>query len=355
MALVDEPPGFPGGPGLRSNSSLYPTSGPPRNLGGSFSSTCSACYLVGTMIRLCSLLAVGLLLVGGIGGMDVVELIYHPCGDTPVFCFGEPRKCHGLINDRGELLHRFAASHSINGPFNEGLIAAESPASGRWGYLDTRGQSAIQPTFRGAHPFRDGLARVQDVETGLWGFINHAGDSMITPRFEEVADFDQEGFAAFYVGSRYSGDGRAGVINRSGDVVINPQFLILGAFSNGFAQAVLDEEACILVHRNGDFIVLGDPDDATSNPRDCRRIAIDTEGEPRADVDPATLISFRSTWDAFPNLALPARYRLDPTYDAAGRSCHGLDQIHRYEPDGTHDAAFVDQAGKTVFAWKWRW
>jgi|GEM_PF-6906679 len=304
--------------------------------------------------RLRSVLSVGLLLVGGIGGMEVVELIYHPCGDTPVFCFGEPRECDGLINNRGEILHRFQVSHEIEGPFNEGLLAAEFPGSGRWGYLDTRGNWAIRPQFRGAHPFHDHLARVQDAETGLWGFINHAGDSMIAPNFQEISDFDQEGLAAFYVGSRYNGDGRAGVINRSGEVVIEPRFLIVGAFSGGFAQAVLDEGACILFHQDGSFVFLGDGDDATAKLRDCRRIVIDTEGKPRADVDPATLISFRSSWDAFPNLALPARYRLDPTYEAAGRSCHGLDQIHRYNPDGTHNAAFVDQAGKIVFSWRWR-
>lgn len=305
--------------------------------------------------RFCSVLVVGFTIMSGIGGMDVVELIYPPCGDTPVFCFGAPRECDGLINSRGELLHRFAASHRINGPFNEGLIAAESPGSDRWGYLDTHGQWAIQPAFRGAHPFRDELARVQDAETGLWGFINRAGGSMIAPKFQEVTDFDQEGFAAFCVGSRYGGDGRAGVINRSGEVVIKPQFLIVSAFSGGFAQAVLDEGDCLLVHEDGSFSFLGDANESTAKLRNCRRIAIDTKGKPRADVDPATLLSFRSTWDAFPNLAIPARYRLDPTYEAAGRSCHGLDQIHRLAPDGMHEAAFVDQAGKAVFSWKWRW
>jgi len=197
--------------------------------------------------RFCSLLSVGLLLVGGIGGTEIVELIYHPCGDTPVFCFGSPGRCEGLINNRGEILHRFQVSHRISGPFNEGLIAAESPGSGLWGYLDTRGNWAIRPQFRRAWPFRYGMARVKEQGPSQggsqYGFIDKSGEYVILPKFENVSDFDQDGLARFWVG-RGSKERRVGVIDQSGQVVMEPTWLALEDFSEGVARAMVGDGPC---------------------------------------------------------------------------------------------------------------
>ncbi len=316
-------------------------------------------------------LAIALLLAGSSGGTEVVELTYHPCGDTPVFCFGEPRECDGLINNRGEILHRFQVSHEIEGPFNEGLLAAEFPGSGRWGYLDTRGQWAIQPQFRRAWPFRGGLARVE--EQGSWtdgfkdGFIDKSGEYVIPPQFEEATDFDGDGFARFWVGEWGSVDRRMGVIDRSGQVVIGTEgHFFVGEFFEGVAPAILAQDACWAVvdrkwHERYYFGVSINTLDELRNHDEfpaCEWSLIDTTGNPISenrfdeigkfseDLAPARVGNLWGYIDR------TGEFQLSPKWVYAGVFSDGLAAVAS-GATGARWNGFINKAGEVTFETQW--
>ena len=62
----------------------------------------------------------------------------------------------------------------------------------------------------------------------LWGFADKSGKIMINPQFDAVADFS-EGMATIKLNRRF------GFIDRTGRIVINPQFDKAYSFSDGLA------------------------------------------------------------------------------------------------------------------------
>jgi hypothetical protein len=159
--------------------------------------------------------------------------------------------------------------------FQEGLALVEPESESippRQGYIDKTGKLVIPARFTYATPFSDGLAAVTESESGEtgWGFIDHAGNWVVPPTFE-WAEGLQSGLAAVnrkqncgYVdksGSMiihvpaptgkddcvsswgYFSDGlarqlfgaRYGFIDKTGKVVIQPQFDLTYGFSEGLA------------------------------------------------------------------------------------------------------------------------
>ncbi len=67
----------------------------------------------------------------------------------------------------------------------------------KYGYIDTEGQSVINPQFDDAWSFSEGLARVKVADK--FGFIDREGLYVINPQFDDARDFS-EGLAAVEVG-----------------------------------------------------------------------------------------------------------------------------------------------------------
>ena len=98
--------------------------------------------------------------------------------------------------------------------FHEGLAPANK--DGRWGYIDKSGRWAIKPNFIKAHPFEDGLARVR-FANGLMGLINSSSDTILHPSYDELY---------FRNGNHYitAKNERKGLINAEGQVVLDNKF-----------------------------------------------------------------------------------------------------------------------------------
>jgi hypothetical protein len=71
--------------------------------------------------------------------------------------------------------------------FHEGMAAMQ--VAGKWGFLNTEGDMAIQPRYDAVSPFNSGLAAVR--VGALWGFIDTAGDMVIEPRFGDGGSFHE--------------------------------------------------------------------------------------------------------------------------------------------------------------------
>ena len=120
--------------------------------------------------------------------------------------------------------------------FSEGLAAVQ--VDGKWGFIDRTGSMVIPPQFPdyegpdyvfkngdirfsprvvGVSPFSEGLAGLQI--GGKWGFIDKTGAVVINPQFPALASSGfHDGLAFVYIGGRY------GFIDKAGAMVINPQF-----------------------------------------------------------------------------------------------------------------------------------
>ncbi|NET62229.1 MAG: WG repeat-containing protein [Symploca sp. SIO2E6] len=92
--------------------------------------------------------------------------------------------------------------------------------------IDTAGQ-LVSRMFDNFNSFYQGLAAV---EIGSkWGYINKTGQVVIQPQFDDVDNFSQW-LAAVEIDSKW------GYIDTTGQVVIQPQFDNAGRFYNGEAR-----------------------------------------------------------------------------------------------------------------------
>jgi hypothetical protein len=72
-------------------------------------------------------------------------------------------------------------------PVTVGLKTKWRPNS--WGYLDTKGNFAIEPQFGPADAFSEGLAAA--FGDGGWGYIDHTGKFVVAPQFESASSFSE--------------------------------------------------------------------------------------------------------------------------------------------------------------------
>jgi hypothetical protein len=132
------------------------------------------------------------------------------------------------------------------GDFSEGLARFERDK--KWGYIDKTGTVAIEPRFPWAQEFSEGLARVQLSGSRLgpdakWGFIDTTGAIVIDERKDsssgEHSNIGSDSAeSAFHDGlALIDIEGKKGYVDRTGKVVIAPQFRYAYPFSEGLAAA----------------------------------------------------------------------------------------------------------------------
>ena len=193
--------------------------------------------------------------VGPLGYIDragdtVIKPVYpYPAGSfseglASVYVGGH----QGYINKAGRVIIK---GFDWVGDFHEGLafFMDEGNPPDRWGYINKTGKVVIKPQFEKVGNFSEGLAPVKI--DGKWGYIDRIGRMVITPQFAEVRSFS-EGLAAVKVGdgplwrldvggdelrrSREGGGSGFGYIDKTGKMVIRPQFERASDFSDGLAQ-----------------------------------------------------------------------------------------------------------------------
>lgn len=171
------------------------------------------------------------------------------------------------------------------------LIPVKIQRNGFFQYIDTKGTTVIASQFERANYFSNGLALVKvPKENGKYGFINKNGSFVIQPEYEEATTFNEglawvvreggipevidttgklvfglkeaedvknfsEGLAPFSVKQKDTGDCLWGYVNKSGTVVIQPQYSQVGSFSNGKASVPNDEDQWGYIDKNGHLII----------------------------------------------------------------------------------------------------
>ena len=112
--------------------------------------------------------------------------------------------------------------------FKEGLALVRS-GTDKWGYIDKEGKYVVNPQYYSATSFSEGLACVV-TEAGQIQFINTKGDQKLIVENADVCGSFSEGLAPFYSEKKW------GFLDDDGEVVINPQFSLIGPFKDGMAS-----------------------------------------------------------------------------------------------------------------------
>jgi len=89
--------------------------------------------------------------------------------------------------------------------------------------------------------FSEGLALVsiEDEGIGKYGYIDKTGKIIINPQFDDAESFS-EGLAAVRIGDYRTG--KYGYIDRTGKIVINPQFDYASYFLGGHAHVKIGDK-----------------------------------------------------------------------------------------------------------------
>lgn len=93
----------------------------------------------------------------------------------------------GFIDSKGQNIIK--PSFKDAGKFSENLAPFEN-RHGKWGYIDTQGKIVIKPQFDWAVSFHEGVALVQCGD--FWGFIDRSGKFAIESKFEEASSFAED-------------------------------------------------------------------------------------------------------------------------------------------------------------------
>lgn len=157
----------------------------------------------------------------------------------------------GYINKKGEWAIQLENGASFNnyGIFNNGLalffITDSITNKRKVGFINKKGQVAIEAIFESAYPFKNGFAVV--MMNDKLGFIDTHGKIVVECTLEDCDDFS-EGLAPILK------EGKWGFINTKGEVVIDCKFESLNSFSDGLA-AVLENGKVGFIDKDGKWAI----------------------------------------------------------------------------------------------------
>jgi len=181
------------------------------------------------IITLTLFILVGLLMLTG-------TALAAPPADGPLIPYTEDGVLYGYKNMDGDWA--IEPQFDSAGYFVEGL--APVSLSGQFGFIDETGQMVIEPQFTVANAFIEGLALVNtaplDAEQVNLAYIDPTGQPVIdASAFQTAGDFS-EGLAMVMV------NGQFGFIDKTGQVVIEPQFNFAYSFSEGLAAVEMNRQ-----------------------------------------------------------------------------------------------------------------
>ena len=192
---------------------------------------------------------------------------------------GQPGKI-GFIDRQGKEI--VAPKYDVVGPFIDGR--ARVGLDHKYGFIDSSGKEVIALKYEGATDFGDGLAFVTSGgksgfidpnetwildtkfevlssfsggvaavsapvdESGKTvlkvGYMDKTGEIVIKPQFDRAEPFS-EGFAAVAIGDN-DGEQKWGYVNIEGHLVIKPQFSLAMSFVNDMAEVFIDKQRCYI-------------------------------------------------------------------------------------------------------------
>lgn len=153
-----------------------------------------------------------------------------------------------FIDVDGKRVFDLRSSIDIIDQFSEGLAEIGTKASRRYlrGFIDKRGQIAIEPKYEQVSAFSEGISLVK--MNDKWGAIDPSGRILIEPQYDDIKNFSN-GLAAM------SKNGRWGFVNKYGAVVVPPTYSRVGQFSDGIAAVKTPQGKLAFINSSGTIIL----------------------------------------------------------------------------------------------------
>jgi hypothetical protein len=146
-----------------------------------------------------------------------------------------------------------------SGDFKGGIAPAS--INKKFGYINKKGEFMIQPQFNSAFQFNEGLAWVSYSEAGgafvldpeaKWGCIDKTGKFIINPQdFFWPGNFS-ESLCYTLLKEKDGGLSKFCYIDKTGNVIIQPQFELAHDFKDGWADVKLSDNWGI-INKSGKF------------------------------------------------------------------------------------------------------
>lgn len=132
---------------------------------------------------------------------------------------------YGYINENGDFV--IQAQYDGVGNFSCGLALVQTGE--KHYFIDTTGKMINSAGFDEARDFRNNYARVK--KDNVWGLIDRSGNFVIQPTYYHLGDVAANGLLSFKLQS----GGKEGFINTKNERVINPEYDNVTDFNNGVA------------------------------------------------------------------------------------------------------------------------
>ena len=163
-----------------------------------------------------------------------------------------------------------------------------------------------------------------------WGYIDKTGKVVIEPQFEMAGSFS-EGLAGVEI------DGKSGFIDKTGQIVIEPQYDVVSKFNEGVAVAVKGDEV-LLIEKSGRVIL----------SRDVNELDLSLDEEPRLSEGVIAAYDHAESQVGFINKS--GEFIIEPVYGQAGPFSEGLARVLTYDAEGEEKVGFIDHSGRFVIA-----
>jgi hypothetical protein len=150
------------------------------------------------------------------------------------------------IDKEGQVKFSLSTAEKVN-IFNEGLAAYSLNDEGKekWGFVNSKGETSINPQFAKVGQFSNGLCAVAD-ENDKWGYIDKTGKIVINYQFAEAHRFSGD-YAIVMGGEKY------GTIDKNGKYTVNPQFDFI--FSDNNKLMVMQDDKWGWADLNGKILI----------------------------------------------------------------------------------------------------
>jgi hypothetical protein len=157
----------------------------------------------------------------------------------------------GYINTKGETVIKHQFDQAF--PFTNGIAAVNiggemkstggitlKLVGGKWGYINKEGKEVLKIKYQDVgRYFTDGMGQVKI--NGKWGFVNEEGDFVIKPKYDDVPYFSYSSFSVGMIAVRLNG--KWGFIDKKGNTVIDFIYDDAFNFKDGKAEVILKGES----------------------------------------------------------------------------------------------------------------
>lgn len=152
---------------------------------------------------------------------------------------------YAFINKKGEIVVDFN-TYAMMKSFSEGLAAVnvENDNKDVWGYINTKGEVVIAPTYGYAYPFSDGVAIVGKNDKNF--VIDTKGEVVFIPEKDMI--FLEEEFSEGLMPAAKGNDLKAkcGFINTKGEEVLPFEYDYAESFIDGTAYVIKDKKFLVI-------------------------------------------------------------------------------------------------------------